>query len=141
MASCLYTFHPRININENCKYLCRSNEWQQWEWTARTKSLGKGERVRYFNFALDIGVKNLNHVNVFVFVTKLTKGEKLKSQSILSKALRKSKEITNKEIVKCIWKITYYSNHESPIVKILQYSFLVVATSWSSRFITFMVFA
>ena len=64
--------------------------------------MGKGERVRYFNFALDIGVKNLNHVNVFVFVTKLKKGEKLKSQSILSKALRKFKEITNKEFVKCI---------------------------------------
>ena len=76
------------------------------EWTALTKCLGKGERVRYyityFNFGLDIGVKNLNHVNVFVFVTKLTKGEKLKSQSILSKALRKFKEITNKEFVKCI---------------------------------------
>ena len=64
--------------------------------------MAKGKIVRwetiYFNFRLDIGGSNLNHVNEFVTKTKLTNeneiSEKTKSQSTLSKTLRKSKEIT-----------------------------------------------
>ena len=44
---------------------------------------------------IDIGRSNLNHVNEFVSVTKFTKdneiAEKIKTQSTLSKTLRKSK--------------------------------------------------
>ena len=64
--------------------------------------MAKGKIVRwetiYFNFRLDFGGSNLNHVNEFVPKTKLTNeneiSEKTKSQSTLSKTLRKSKEIT-----------------------------------------------
>ena len=44
---------------------------------------------------IDTGRSNLNHVNEFVSVTKFTKkneiAEKIKTQSTLSKTLRKSK--------------------------------------------------
>ena len=66
------------------------------------KSWDKGERVRqnitYFNFRLNIGVSNLNHVNEFVFRTNIVKGGKTKSQSILLKALRKSGNITARSL-------------------------------------------
>ena len=45
----------------------------------------------YIKSKLDIGLSNLNHVNEFV---PAIKGEKIESQSILSKALRKSNKIT-----------------------------------------------
>ena len=58
------------------------------------------KETSYFYFRLDIDSSKLNHVNEFVPVTKLTKeneiAEKMKSQLTLSKALRKSKEITNR---------------------------------------------
>ena len=47
---------------------------------------------------IKIGRSNLNHVNEFVSVTKFTKkneiSEKMKTQSTLSKILRRSEEIT-----------------------------------------------
>ena len=46
--------------------------------------------IIYLNFRLDIGEKSLNYVNEFAFATKILKGGKIKSQSILPKTLRKS---------------------------------------------------
>ena len=66
----LYKFNPFIDINENCKYLSRNN--------ALPIESGKHlfKETICFNFKLDIGVSNLNHMNEFVPVTKLMKGRK-----------------------------------------------------------------
>ena len=48
------------------------------EWTTLANSSYKVKRIRletiYFSFRLDIGIRNNNHVNAFVSVTKLKKG-------------------------------------------------------------------
>ena len=58
MVSYLHSFNPCMSINENGKY-----------------SSYKGKRIRketiYFNFRLVIGVHNFNHINEFVYITRL----------------------------------------------------------------------
>ena len=70
------------------------------------KSWDKGERVRqnitYFNFRLNIGVSNLNHVNEFVFKTKILKGGEKKIPVYPVKSPEKVWKDNCKEFVNCI---------------------------------------
>ena len=80
MVSYLYSFNTQGGINENCKYpttaLIHNNieSGHPW-WTTPLMVRGLDKR---FNFRLDIGINNLNHMDEFVPVTKHMKSRESK---------------------------------------------------------------
>ena len=100
--------------------------------------LKEGKRVRqetiYFNFRLDIGGTNLNHVNQFILLTKLTKEneipEKMKSQPTLSKTFRKSKEIN----VKGLSSVLKTSIESCIIERVCNIILFLIAINWFSSY-------
>ena len=84
----------------------------------------------YIKSKLDIDLSNLNHVNEFV---PAIKGEKIESQSILSKALRKSKKIT----ARIVFERSIESRTIENVCNIVDF---VTAVNWFSPVITCKVY-
>ena len=82
MISYLYSFNPRVGINENCKYFIAALIFNNIEsghprWTPHilmAKDLDK--ETIYFNFRLDIGITKFNDMDEFVSVTKHCEGQR-----------------------------------------------------------------
>ena len=94
----LYSFNPRVGINENCKYftaalICNKIE-SGYPWWIPPILMVKGldKETIYFSFRLDIRITNFNNKDEFVSVTKHMKGRE--SKITIHPVIKNSKEMT-----------------------------------------------
>ena len=79
----LYSFNPRVGINENCKYsiaalIYNNTESGRPQWIPPTRVKALDKETIYFIFRLDIGITILNDMDKFVSVIKHIKGRESK---------------------------------------------------------------
>ena len=82
MVSYLHSFDSCVGVNKVSKYPGCNNVQQHGGWTSLKNASHKGKKVRweaiYFDFRLDVGVCNFNHVNGIISKTKFLQSRKYK---------------------------------------------------------------
>ena len=84
MIFSLYSFNPRVGINENYKYFIAGITYNNIEighpkWAPNILMVnGLGKETIYFNLRLDIGITKFNYMDRLVSGTKPMKGKESK---------------------------------------------------------------